>query len=229
MIALNTFSTRVRPLIERLDKMSLRERGLIFAAAVALLYCIWQAAVMDPMMARARASEQRLTNVKQRTQVVDQVGAVASEDPAIAAAARNRSMSQRLSSLDAELTKAAQAYVAPERMPDMLKEMLAGQHGLRLISLRNLPVVSLSAPAGLQASHTEPAVIDPNDRGPFLHPVEIVLDGDYLSIVNYLHSLENLPYQIHWQRLELTAGEYPNNRVRIEIGALSLSRNWITV
>ena len=229
MIALNTMALRVRPLVERIDQMSLRERGMIFGAAVALLYCIWQTAVMDPMMAHARTSEQRLTSVKQRTQVVDQVGAYAAQDPAIAAAVRNRALSQRLAELDAELTKAAQAYVAPARMPDMLREMLAGQYGLKLISLRNLPVVSLSAPADPHASSKESGVIAADDRGPFLHPVEIVVDGDYLTIVNYLHSLENLPYQIHWQRLELAAGDYPGNRVRIEIGALSLSREWITV
>jgi len=229
MIALNTLTVRVRPLVERLDQMSLRERGMIFAVAVALLYCIWQTMVMDPMMARARASEQRLTTVKQRTQAADQLGAVAVQDPAIAAALRNRTLKQRLSELDAELTKAAQSYVAPDRMPDMLREMLARQRGLRLVTLRNLPVESLSMPADLHASRSEPAKIDPDDRGPFLHPVEMVLEGDYLSIVNYLHALEALPYQIHWQRLELAAGEYPNNRVRIEIGALSLSREWITV
>jgi MSHA biogenesis protein MshJ len=229
VIALNTLTLRVRPLVERLDQRSLRERGLIFGAAVALLYCIWQAAFMDPMMARTRASEQRLADVKQRTQAVDQIGAYAAQDPAIAAAARNKSLGQRLAALDAELTKAAQSYVAPKRMPDMLRQMLAGQRGLHLVSLRNLPVVSLSALPGPLPSKGEPAVIEAGDRGPFLHPVELVVEGDYLSIVNYLHALENLPYQIHWQRLELAAGEYPNNRVRIEIGALSLSREWITV
>jgi MSHA biogenesis protein MshJ len=232
MIALNNLIGRVRPLMERLDQMSLRERGMIFAVGVALVYCIWQTAVMDPIMTRARASEQRLAAVKQRSQVADQVGAYAAQDPAIAAAARNKSLSQRLATLDAELAKAAQGYVAPERMPEMLREMLAGQHGLRMVRLRNLPVVSLSAPPAASTppgAHAEAAVIDPDDRGPFLHPVEIVLEGDYLSIVNYLHALENLPYQIHWQRLELAAGDYPTNRVRIEIGALSLSRDWITV
>jgi len=229
MIALNTLTMRARPLIERLDQMSLRERGLVFAASVALLYCIWQTALMDPMMAHARNSEQRLATVKQRTQVVDQVSTYAAQDPAIGAAAKNKVLSQRLTDLDAELRKAAQAYVAPARRTDMLRKMLAGQQGLRLISLKNLPVVSLSVQRDTHALAKEPADIDADDRGPFLHPVEIVVEGDYMTIVNYLHSLENLPYQIHWQRLELVAGDYPRNRVRIEIGALSLSREWITV
>ena len=229
MIAITNLSTRLRPFVERVDQRSLRERGLIFAAAVALLYCIWQTAVMDPLMAHTRQSEQRLAGAKQRNQVADQTGAYAAQDPAIAAAARNRALTQRLATLDIDLTKAAQSYVAPARMPEMLREMLAGQHGLRLVSLRNLPVISLSAPPESPAAVGAVAPIAPDDRGPFLHPVEIVLEGGYASIVDYLHALEHLPYQIHWQRLELAAGVYPSNRVRIEIGALSLSREWITV
>jgi MSHA biogenesis protein MshJ len=120
-------------------------------------------------------------------------------------------------------------------MTDMLREILAGQHGLRLVSLENLPVQSVSA-AAKEPSVTATAVQTTvqkaekdSDQGPFLHPVEMVVEGDYASIVAYLHALEQMPYQIHWQKVELTAGDYPNNRVRIVIGALSLSRQWISV
>jgi MSHA biogenesis protein MshJ len=67
------------------------------------------------------------------------------------------------------------------------------------------------------------------DAGPFLHPVELVVDGDYASLVTYLRALESLPWRIHWQQLELKTGDYPVNRVRIVIGALSLSPDWIRI
>jgi MSHA biogenesis protein MshJ len=123
------------------------------------------------------------------------------------------------------LQSAAQGYVAPERMTEMLRAILAEQHGLKLVSLANLPVESLSQAAGAKPD----APIAPNDRGPFLHPVEMVVEGDYGSVVAYLRALEGMPWRIHWRKLELTAGDYPVNRVRIVIGALSLSRDWISV
>ena len=52
---------------------------------------------------------------------------------------------------------------------------------------------------------------------------------EYSSVVAYLRALEALPWRIHWQQVELTAGDYPVNRVRIVIGALSLSRDWMSV
>ena len=231
MIALNTLNMRVRPLAQRLDQMSLRERGLIFSVGVVLIYCLWQTMLMDPVIARTRMAEQRLNGARDKILIVDQAGAAIAQDPAVIAQVRNHALQHRLDTLDAELASAAKGYVSPARMTDMLREMLAGQHSLRLISLMNLPVESVSA--RVFTVKTDPVADQPMDRqsdqGPFLHPVEIVVEGDYGAIVDYLHSLEQMPYQIHWQRVELIAGEYPNNRVRIVIGALSLSRQWISV
>ncbi|HUO95258.1 MAG TPA: hypothetical protein VMT92_03420, partial [Steroidobacteraceae bacterium] len=101
-------------------------------------------------------------------------------------------------------------------------EWLAGQ-GHRVLLLARADGAEANPAA--DGAEARPAA----DRGPFLHPVEVVVEGDYLSIVNYLHALERLPWRIHWQRLELLAGDYPSNRVRIVIGALSLSRDWMSV
>jgi MSHA biogenesis protein MshJ len=227
MTPLTALSLKLKPLGERIDQLSLRERGLIFGGAVALLYVAWQGLLMDPLTTRARTAEQRLVEVQRRNQVADEAGRAAEQDPALAALARNRALEQRLRQIDTDLEAAAHGYVSPERMTELLRELLAGQRSLRLVSLRNLPPESLSHPHG--AAPADPAGRSATDRGPFLHPVEIVVDGDYLSIVAYLHELEKLPWRIHWQRLELLAGDYPTNRVRIVIGALSLSRDWMAV
>jgi MSHA biogenesis protein MshJ len=225
MSALSGAIGRVRPFIERLDALTLRERIIIFSAGVALVYIAWQWLLMDPLAARAKAAEQHLVDARRHTSMMDQIGAASSLNPAMAAAARNRALAERLAALDAELSSVAQGYVAPERMTELLKELLSEQHGLKLVGLANLPVQSLSHP--LAGAPDAPIAAD--DRGPFLHPVEMVVEGDFGSVVAYLRALEALPWRIHWQQVELTAGEYPVNRVRIVIGALSLSRDWMAV
>jgi hypothetical protein len=109
-------------------------------------------------------------------------------------------------------------------MPELLRELLAGQRGLRLVSLRNLPVESLSQPPASDAvaragtPALRPAELSGSkDRGPFLHPVEIVLEGDFASVGAYMRALEGLP----WRRTGASSTERPAvplNRVRIEIG-----------
>ncbi|MGO8831155.1 MAG: hypothetical protein ACLQT5_18090 [Steroidobacteraceae bacterium] len=225
MIAIHAAFGRVRPFIERLDALTLRERIVIFGAGVALLYIAWQTLLMDPLAVRAKAAEQHLADARRQMAMIDEVGAAASQDPAVAAALRNRALADRLAALDRELHSMAQGYVAPEHMTELLRQVLAGQHGLKLVSLANLPVRSLSQPAATATD--EPIAAD--DRGPFLHPVEMVVEGDYGSVVAYLRALEAMPWRIHWQQLELSTGDYPANRVRIVIGALSLSRYWMSV
>jgi MSHA biogenesis protein MshJ len=180
---------------------------------------------MDPLTARAKVAEQHLADARRQMTISEQIGAAAAHDPAVEAALRNGALAARLAALDSDLNSVAHGYVAPERMTELLRSLLAKQQGLTLVSLANMPVESLSPPSASKPA----AAIAPDDRGPFLHPVEMVVEGDYGSVLAYLRALEAMPWRIHWQRVELTAGDYPVNRVRIVIGALSLSRYWMTV
>lgn len=229
MIALQGMLAKTRPLIERLDALTLRERVIIFGAGVALVFIAWQTLLMDPLTARAKSAQQHLTNVRQQAAVIDQIGTASSQDPAVTAALRNRALAERLKALDHEVNSAAQGYVAPQQMNELLRALLVEQRGLKLVSLTNLPVESLSRPDGAKADGKTDNSIPAGDRGPFLHPVEIVVDGDYASVVAYLRAVEGLPWRIHWRKLELVAGQYPVNRVKLVIGALSLSPDWMSV
>jgi MSHA biogenesis protein MshJ len=220
---------RTRPLIERLDALTLRERVLIFGAGVTLVYIAWQTLLMDPLAARAKSAQQHLEEVRQQASAIDKIGTASSQDPAVAAALRNRALGERLTALDREINSTAQGYVAPQQMNELLRALLADQHGLKLISLTNLPVESLSQPESPNSAGKAANSIAAGDRGPFLHPVEIVVEGDYASVVAYLRAVEGLQWRIHWRKLELVAGQYPVNRVTLVIGALSLSPDWMSV
>jgi MSHA biogenesis protein MshJ len=233
--ALEPMVRRLTLLGQRLDALSLRERGLIFAAGVTLAYIAWQTLFMDGLNKRAQLAEQQLSEARQHLAALADADAAASANPLTAAAARNAALRARLGSLDTELRVAASGYVAPDKMIDMLREILAGQHGLELVSLANLPVQSLAqvrepgaVSAGAGSASAAEIVLDDKDPGPFLHPVEIVVEGNYVDVVAYLRALEALPWRIHWQQLELRSEE-SGNRVRIVVGALSLSRYWMSV
>lgn len=223
MSAASALLARLDPLIERINHYSLRERGLVFAAAVAVLVMAWQSLMMDPLSRRASSAQQQLQGVQGRLEAADQAVRNAAQSPGAVAVVRNRALVERLAQLDAELASAAQGYVAPERVAELLGELINRQQGLTLISLHNLPVQSLALGADAAGADVR------HDRGPFLHPVELVVSGDYPSIVRYLKSLEQLPFRLQWERLELRTEHYPANRVRLVIGALSLSREWMSV
>jgi MSHA biogenesis protein MshJ len=230
----------LKRLAERIDRLSLRERGLLFGGALVLIFIGWQTLLMDPLSSRAASAEQRLADAERTAEAAALAGTAADSDPAVLAATRERALRARLEELDAELADASTGYVPPERMNELLRELLQRQRGLRLVSLRNLPVVSLSRPeppvatagAADAARPGDPAAAEspaPGRAGPYLHPVAIVIEGDYASVVGYLRELEGLPWRLHWRQLDLHSTEHPTNRVRIEIGTVGLSRDWMSV
>jgi MSHA biogenesis protein MshJ len=223
--ALGVVATKLRGFAERLDALSLRERGLIFGGCVTLICVAAQTLFMAPIAVRAQNADKRLMSARQDMIAIEQAGAQTDTDPSVAATARNASLTGRLKSLDGELRAAAQGYVAPDKVVDMLREILAHQQGLKLVSLASLPVESLSREPRVGSS-SDPAA---DDVGPYLHPVEMVVEGSYPSLVQYLRALEAMPWRVHWRQLELTARDYPVNRVRIVIGAFSLSREWMSM
>jgi MSHA biogenesis protein MshJ len=212
---------------QKLDRLSLRERGLVFGAAVILVYMVWQSQVMDPLVVRAQQVTTRLDEARQKVDTEELTGSAADRDPAVMAVSREKALRDRLAALDEQLGGAAHGYVPPERMTELLGSLLQDKPGLRLVSLRNLPVEDLAKRDHGQ-NDPEPGKVRV-ERGPFLHPVEIVFEGDYATIVAYLRELEQLPWRLHWRRIDINTLRYPTNRVRIEIGTLGLSRDWIAV
>lgn len=94
-------------------------------------------------------------------------------------------------------------------------------------SASSMPAGNLST--GSSPDPGLPGSPDENAGGPYLHPVELIVEGRYLDIVAYLHALEALPYRFYWRVLELETKTYPLNRVRIELSTVSLDKEWIGV
>jgi MSHA biogenesis protein MshJ len=211
---------RMKTLAERIDRLSLRERALLFAGVNVLICIAWQSLLMDPLNARAQRAALRINELGGHAEHLAPGATSIDNDPALMAVARERSLREHRAGLEQELATVSRGYVPPEQMIELLQQLLDRQNGLRLVSMRNLPVESLSP-------NKDPGTAA--DHGPFLHPVEMELEGDYASVIAYLQVLERLPWRLHWRQLDLRTEKYPLNRIRIEIGTLSLSRNWMSV
>jgi MSHA biogenesis protein MshJ len=235
-----TWRHRLEALALRIDQRSARERLLSFAVGVTVVYVLWQSLLMDPLAARGRKIEAELATLRERSGGAGLAASSVAGDPLLAALARVRALEGRRAELDRALNASAGGYVPPERMAALVRSLLSGRAGLKVVRIRSLAVESLSTPAaqGEKPSAATLAMVPPakeapapsaGDPGPFLHPLELVLTGDYASIVSYLRALEQLPARLYWRELDLAVEEYPQNRVRIVIGTLSLSRDWMSV
>jgi MSHA biogenesis protein MshJ len=215
-------ATYVETIATRVNGMTLRERALVFAAALGLVALLWQQALMGPLERREQAAQSVLDSLAANADP-SKGATVSAVDVASArlndAVQREQTVRLRLNSVNSELGSQAAVLLPPDRVVQVVRDVLSGQQELQLVSLRNLPPLPLVPPDNASTPAT----------GPFLHPVEITVAGDYLSVLAYLKSLERLPWHFYWRALDLKVEKFPRNVVRIEIATLGTEPEWLGV
>lgn len=228
----------------RFDRMTLRERALVIAAALTAIGMLWMMAVLDPINSKQRILADEIATLQSSLDAAA-AGGNPEADALGVRLAREKELQAALDDLNAKLASTSHGLIPPERMVQVIRDVLGNQHGITLIGLHNKPMTSLLAPASIDANANpeqtseqqitaEPAadaaaVVPEAETGPYMHPVEIVVQGSYLDVLAYLRALEALPWHFYWKVLELRTTEYPTNIVRIELGTLSMDKEWLGV
>ncbi len=214
-----------RAVFARINRASLRERALLFTAALALLSMLWNHFFLVPLTARRTAASVSLEEIRQRLSatsmaegqdgVVEQFGILKAREAALAAG---------ISAADAELRDAQFGMIPPTEMVTVLTDVLSRQRDLTLVLLRNLPVEPLLPPLPPGPPGSAPVP----ETGPYLHPVELIVRGSYLNVLSYLQDLESHPWGFQWRRFEFTT-TVDGPQYRIEFTTLSMQSNWLGV
>jgi MSHA biogenesis protein MshJ len=202
--------------------------------------------MMNPLRVRRQALTQEVEEVqKNLAMLTATIEGRANDNPLALAMGQKKSLVESLAAVDAQLQSTSSGLIAPQRMLEALRDVLNDQQGLRLVSMRNLPVVSLMTfPSSQQASPQQTSTrqagetqVDANKTetqpiakaGPYVHSLELIVEGNYLDVLRYLQTVEGLPWRFYWQVLELKTTEYPTNRVRIRLNTLSMDKEWLGV
>ena len=217
------------PLAKKYEAMSLRERAMVALAILGAAIFLWDALFMESLRQQRLVLNSELATASDAGHVAQSADL---SDPRQVNLQRAAELQTQQQSLDARIANTASGFVSAEKMVQVLNDVLDRQGRLELVSIRNLPVVSLAPPRPADPSAEAPAVPTAETglgHPPYLHPIEIVIDGQYADIVAYLDALEKLPYKFRWSSLELVTAGYPRNRVRIVLSTLSLDSTWLGV
>jgi MSHA biogenesis protein MshJ len=250
---------RLTVLLNRINAMDLRRRLLVFAAAVALLIDLVYSFALAPMYSRQNALKTELIQQHARVAELDaemaKVALAFEHDPDALARKQLAAVKQESEQLSKGLIAMERGLVAPDRMVPLLQKIMGAHAGLKLISLRKLPVEGLSeggfklkeapvAAAAPQAAlrSAAPAMIAkmttpgappaaaaataPHDLL-YRHGVEIVVQGNYGDLVKYLSALEQLPAQLIWGGATLGVEKYPDSRLTLTLYTLSMDEKWM--
>jgi len=218
----------------RVEALQPRERIMAFGAAAVVLVFLANSLVFAPLSRKEAALRQTLAQ---------QAGAIEGVEADIASKARayandpNDALRKRLAALRAETERTSadlrtmqKGLVPPERIAPLLESILRANGRLTLVSLKTLPVTTLSDGAATPAAPAAPAATPPVVKSADLlyrHGVELTVRGSYLDMVDYMQALETLPTQLFWGKAQLDAEAYPNVRLTLTLYTLSLDSKWM--
>jgi MSHA biogenesis protein MshJ len=219
----------------RFGALGMRERVLVLIAAVIGTALVFDALAIQPLEARKKRLTQQLGEARQNIKAADIVvqaqGFVA--DPDAVKRSYRDALRKQLAEIDRNMQGLQRGLVPPERMAKLLEEMLSRNRGLQLVALRTLPAQRFEAPGTATSAKpgdkaAKPAFKDP-ERTIYQHGVEIMLQGSYTDLHDYLAQLEKLPAQMFWGRISVNTEQYPRLRVTLTVQTLSLNKAWLIV
>ncbi|PLY40745.1 hypothetical protein CSZ94_19540 [Janthinobacterium sp. ROICE36] len=215
------------------DALSLRERLMVFGAGAAAILFVFYFMSFNPLLAKRAALEasiaqkQSLLNATNQEIVLTMLAHATDPD---------QEERTRLLALQAETAALAQALrekqhglVAPERMLTLLEHLLRRHAGLRVVSLKTLPA---SAVGVRQAdSGNGDAAAKAPAPAPLLHQhgVEVVLQGSYADLVQYMQALQAMPTRVFWGAAHLESASYPGATLTLTLHTLSMDDTWIAL
>lgn len=239
----------------RIDDMTLRERGLMFAAGVMVLMMLPYSLVIDP----ALKTQRRLLDQIQKDQ--SQISALGNEirklaleqsdAPNSANREKLRVLDESLALVEKQIEDSRSQLVPADRISTLLRGVLSKTGRVTLVSISAASgTPALERPNGVRAGEQRastdgtPVAATPaspqagspsaqestaTDFGLYRRGVQLTVRGNYLDLVQLLGDLEKLPWRMLWGKAEFKLEQYPNVTLRVTLYTLSNDKAAVTL
>ncbi|HEX9585164.1 MAG TPA: hypothetical protein VGB36_11745 [Gammaproteobacteria bacterium] len=223
---LENLQSQFKDLTDRIDAMSLRERGLIFITMLVALYFIAVHVIFGPIGLEKDRLQKQINQKREETRLMEvQVQGILSaggQDPYLAKQKKLAALQENLKNMDTSLQKVTTGLVPPKEMARLVEQMLLKNRGLQVIKLESLPATPLLEKPGESGGKAAEGTV-------YKHGMRIEFKGGYMDTLHYLRSLEAMPWKVFWGQVALSAEKYPESRVNLLIYTLSTHQGWIGI
>lgn len=229
---------QIDKIVAKVDGLALRERALIFAAAAILVAALADSLLLSPQLAKQRALSQQVIQQQEKMKEVQaQIVALLLAQQADANSPqreRIRALRQQLDAGTTYLKDRRDKLVPPEKMAELLEQVLNRNGRLQLVALNTLPVsLLIEPPADDAVSPVAKAAsmidVTGSDKQIYKHGVQITVRGNYADLLQYLAALEKLPTQMFWGGAKMNVIQHPSVELTLTLYTLSLDKTWLQV
>ena len=116
----------------------------------------------------------------------------------------------------------------PYAMPLVLEQLFANAKKLKLMSMSSIPPTNIFKDDADSTNSENPIT---NAIGPelFKHGLKIRFEGSFFDTRDFLISVEQMGWKLHWQEIAFVVNGYPKAQVDIELFTLSRREAYINV
>ncbi len=202
----------------KFSQLSIREKWLLLLCGIVAVGMLLFTLVVEPAVKANRILEQqrqstRLTNQKLEADIL-LATAKLGRDPDQEINQQYKQLLKQSQQMSQELANMVATLLTPSQMAELLEQVLHANPGLLLESLESLEAEPITHG---NSNHT----------GYYLHPVRLVVTGDYFAILNYLQKLESMPVKYYWRKFDYQVESYPKARLVLEVYTLGTSQEFI--
>ncbi|TVS11984.1 MAG: hypothetical protein EA419_06455 [Wenzhouxiangella sp.] len=212
---------KVQQLAENINGLSLRERGLLMLACLAVIFLLWDGFLMSPVRERQSTVQDELEQIRGRvaqlTTSIQNLATRPDRDADRALQGRVRALEDEIARLEQDLEQQFAGAVRPRHAVDVLAGLLEGHAGLTVTALENLPPETLDDGDGATVT------------GMYVHRIRVSVEGDHASLRNYLARIADLPRGIFLESMHLSVPAWPVNRIDLIFYSLTLDDSWLGV
>lgn len=223
---LSQLKIQMRSFADRIDAMSIRERGLIFITVMVVLYVFAFNVLFGPIHLEKDRLQKLVDQKHEETKLLElQIQGMlgtGSQDPDAAKREKLAAIEQSTKTIDTALSQVTSGLVPPKEMARMVEQMLIKNRGLHVIKVESLPATPL-----LEGGQVTPGSPAAPGSMVYKHGMRIELKGSYLDILRYLKSLETMPWKVFWGQVTLDAENHPISKLNLLIYTLSTHEGWI--
>ena len=237
-----------RALRRRFEQRAERERLLMIGVALALSLMLADRLWLSPALARFKLARAQQTTAQAALDAL-RANLLALQNLDSAQARQQQaelaSWRQRVRAGDATLRRHEDTLVGPDQMVSLLEQLLARQGQVRVRAMRSLGRVDLLNPgapgaaaalapdkapgsataAGAAAATTAASAVPTLYR----HGVELVLEGGFADLLQYLRAMEALPQRVLWGSVSLKVEQHPKSVLTLRVYTISRDRHWLEI
>jgi len=245
-------SSRMPPQLEKLlsqlqqrfEPLAQREKVIVTLVLLAVVFMLIQTVALDPLLKKRnnlqQQHEQLSQDINQQQIERETLAQAITAGPKRQKQQQLEALKQELATLDEQIARTTATMIPPRKMTDVLREVMQLRESLKLVELENLapqplleqdaaPAATTNAAVGAVVSAATPSVDAEGEVGLYRHGVKLVFEGDYMTTMAFLESLEQKSWRFFWQSLQYEVEKYPKARVTLTLYTLSPERAWLGV